>query len=128
MSHHEDGNIIAQFLRQIKTWCRYFWNLRYVITDNSAAEQRAVKLAFPGLIVTGEIEVSHFLCRIHSERTLNRTLVGDKCKEARRHLYSALYYRKTSMGCEDSINLAIQAASTHKKAYLKREWLNNKYL
>lgn len=74
------------------------------------------------------MEVSHFLCRTHSERTMNRTLAGDACKEARRHLYSALYYRKTSMGCEDSINSAIQAAPANKKTYLKREWLNNEHL
>lgn len=56
---------------------------------------------------------------------MNRTLAGDACREARRHLYGALYYRKTSIRCEDSINSAIQAAPANKKTYLKREWLNN---
>ena len=59
---------------------------------------------------------------------MNRTLVGDACKVARHHLYSGLYYRKTLMRCEDFINSAIQAALANKKAYLKREWLNNKHL
>lgn len=109
LSNHEDGDMIAQFLRKIKTWYCYSWNLSYVITNDSVAEQIAVKLAFSGLI-TGEIEVSHFLCCTHLEWTINRTFVGEVCKEARRHLYSGLYYQKTSMGCKDSINLAIQAA------------------
>ncbi len=81
--------------------------LRYIITDDSAAEQRAVKLAFPGLIA-GELVVSHFLCRTHSEQTMNRTLAGDACAEARGHLYRALYYRKTAMGCDDSIKTSYQ--------------------
>ena len=106
--------------------CRHSWNLRYVITNDSAVEQRVVKLAFPGLIA-GKMEVSHFLYRTHSEQTMNRTLAGDACREAKRHLY-ALYYWKTSIRCEDSINLAIQAAPANKKTYLKREWLNNKHL
>ena len=74
------------------------------------------------------MEVSQFLCRTHSERIMNRILAEDACREARRHLCGALYYRKTSMGCEDSINLAIQLTPANKKTYLKREWLNNKHL
>ena len=69
---NEDGNIIAEFLRTIKTWCggRGGWQPRYFLTDDSAAEQRAVTLAFWGLI-DGEMEIDHLLCRIHSERTKN---------------------------------------------------------
>lgn len=63
--NHKDRNIITQFLWQIKTWCYHSWKLRYV-TDDSAAEQRAVKLAFPGLVI-GEMEGSHFLCHTHHE-------------------------------------------------------------
>jgi hypothetical protein len=90
LASNEDGDIIAAFLRQLKQWCRQRWNLRYIITDDSAAEQRAVNLAFQGLIA-GEMEISHFLCRTHSERTLNRKLAGHRCKYARKHLYDALY-------------------------------------
>lgn len=35
----EDGDIIGEFLRLIKRWSRA-WRLRYMITDDSAAEQR----------------------------------------------------------------------------------------
>ncbi len=127
LSDNENGDIVAVFLQQIETWCRNSWQLKYIITDDSAAEQRAVKLAFSGSI-EGELEVSHFLFCIYSERAMNRTLAGDACAEARGHLYRALYYRKTAIRCEDSINSAINAAPLSKRAYLKREWLNNKKL
>ena len=41
-----------------------------------------------------EMKVSHFLCRTHSELTLNRKLGGARCKNAKKHLYDALYFRK----------------------------------
>jgi hypothetical protein len=52
---HEFGELIAEFLLAIKQWCD--WQLRYVLSDDSGAEQRAFRLAFPGL-VRGEMEVS----------------------------------------------------------------------
>ena len=45
LASNEDGDIIGEFLRQIKQWSRA-WRLRYIITDDSAAEQRGVSLAF----------------------------------------------------------------------------------
>jgi hypothetical protein len=52
---NEFGELIAEFLLVIKGWCT--WQLRYVLSDDSGAEQRAFRLAFPGL-VRGEMEVS----------------------------------------------------------------------
>jgi hypothetical protein len=52
---NEFGELIAEFLLAIKQWCN--WQLRYVLSDDSGAEQRAFRLAFPGL-VRGEMEVS----------------------------------------------------------------------
>jgi hypothetical protein len=52
---HEFGELIAELLLAIKQWCN--WQLRYVLSDDSGAEQRAFRLAFPGL-VRGEMEVS----------------------------------------------------------------------
>ena len=34
----------------------------------------------------------------------------DKCKNSRKHLLAALKFRKTSIGCEESIKAAIEAA------------------
>jgi hypothetical protein len=42
---------------RIKNWCRNRWLLRYMLTDDSAGEQTAVRKAFPGLD-TGEMEVN----------------------------------------------------------------------
>lgn len=85
LASNEDDDIIEAFLCQIKTWCRDSWMLCYIITNNSAAGQQAVSLTFRGLIA-GEMEVSHFLCRKYSKRTLDRELAGNKCNEAKKHL------------------------------------------
>jgi hypothetical protein len=97
LASNEDGDIVGAFLRQVKQWVRA-WRCRYVITDDSAAEQRAVRMSFRGL-EAGEQEVSHYLCRTHSERTLKRKLAGFRCKKVYENLYTALYYRRTGTGC-----------------------------
>ena len=38
LSDNEDGDIVATFLILIKQWCGGAWRLRYIITDDSAAE------------------------------------------------------------------------------------------
>ena len=55
---HEFGELIAEFLLVIKKWIT--WNLRHVLTDDSAAEIKGYRLAFPGL-AAGETEVSSVL-------------------------------------------------------------------
>ena len=52
---NEFGELIAEFLLVVKNWVT--WNLRYSLTDDSAAEIKAFRLAFPGL-ASGETEVS----------------------------------------------------------------------
>ena len=108
---HEDGDIISAFLVSLQRWCggESGWQPQYFITDDSAA------LAF-------DTRVEHFLCRTHSERTLTRNLARAQCKEAKSHLYAALYLRHTEAGCEESILAAIAAAPEHKQAYIKQEW------
>ena len=129
LSLTEDGNIIGAFLRRVKAWCggRGAWRLRYMVTDDSPAEQKAVRLAFRGL-EEGEQEVDHFLCRKHSERTLKRELGGEGCKKSFEHLYKALYYRHSAPGCMEEINAAIAAAPDSKKEYIRREWLSTRKL
>lgn len=55
---HEFGELIAEFLLVVKNWAN--WKPRYVLSDDSGAEQRTFRLAFPGL-VAGETEVSENL-------------------------------------------------------------------
>lgn len=45
-------------------------------------------------------------------------MAGAQCKEAKSHLYAALYLRHTEAGCEESILAAIATAPDHKKAYM----------
>ncbi|KAI9744337.1 MAG: hypothetical protein M1835_002795 [Candelina submexicana] len=104
----EDGDVLAAALQVLKQW---------------SSEQRAFSLAFPGL-EAGETAVTHLLCLFHSEQTLKRNLSGPACKKAYCHLQSALQYRKTGPGCEDSIRSAIDSAPDLKKAYIKKEWWN----
>ena len=121
-----DGDIIVLALRKIKGWSG--WIPRYFITDDSAAEQRAVRLVFPGHII-GEIEVDHLLCRVHYERTINRRLAGDTLVECRRHMLSALKNRRTQPGCDNSLEQAIAACKCDKdKAYIRTNWVKTKPL
>ena len=73
LTSNKDSLTIAKCLHRIKRWCRKAWNPRYYITDDSPAEQLAVKLAFRGL-KEGEQEVTHLHCRVHLERTLERRI------------------------------------------------------
>lgn len=108
-------------------WRKGGWLLRYMITDDSAAEQRAVRLAFRGLEV-GEQEVQHLLCRRHCEQTLKRKLGAKDCKVAFEHLYKALYFRFTHAGCLESIHAALKAAPEDKQKYIQRDWLETREL
>ena len=134
LTQGSDGDIVAEALITIKKWVSMYttkgvshaqglWNLKYMLTDDSAAEQKAVKIAFRGLL-DGEMEVTHPLCRVHGERTLRRRLAGDKCKHCRKHLLAALKFRKTSIGCDESIKSAIDAAPENgiAKYILERWW------
>lgn len=120
-----DGDIVAAALQTLKRWCKevnYKWQPRYILTDDSAVEQKAVKLAFRGLI-DGEQEVDHLLCQVHSERTLRRRLAGEKYASSRSHLLRALKYCRTRPGCMESIDLAIQMAPDETtKKYISEHW------
>lgn len=70
LAQKEDGDILAAGLQCLKQWAGGLdeirgWRLRYMLTDDSPAEQRAVKLPFGGLN-TGKREVTHLLCVFHS--------------------------------------------------------------
>jgi predicted nucleotidyltransferase component of viral defense system len=123
---NENDDIIAKCLCQIKRWCRRTWRLRYMIIDNSATEQREVSLAFQDMIAE-EMKISHFLCRTHFERTLNRKLNELRCRKAKKHLYDALYFRKTKSKCDDSIKKTLNAASEDKRLYIERKWMQTKF-
>ena len=91
-----------------------------MIIDDSAAEQRDVNLTFRNLI-DDEMKISHYFCRIYSKRTLNRKLVDETCKIAKKHLYDVFYFRKTQFDYDDFLNKAIKAIFVEKRSYIQRE-------
>lgn len=101
LAQTEDGDILAETLKVFKKWSKR-WLLRYMLTDDSAAEQKAVREAFPDLDA-GEQEVTHLLYLFHSDQTLKRNFKGDKLKKTFRYMHSALHYRCTEVGCLESI-------------------------
>lgn len=123
---NENDDIIVVFLRCMKKWTRA-WRFRYAVIDDFVAKQRIVRLIFRDLKID-EQEMNHFLCRTHSKRTLNRNLVDDACKKTRKHLYSALYYRKFNISCEKNIKVVKIVALDSKKTYIERKWWNTRRL
>ena len=93
-----------------------------MLTDDSAGEQRATLAAFPGLSA-GEGEVTHLLCRKHSDATIKKKFPGKQLLPVANALRSALYNRRTGMGCEQSVQEAITVAPTPElKEYIRKEW------
>jgi hypothetical protein len=75
----ESGDIIAAAIVEICHWIKNLgleWRIKYALTDDSAAEQRAVALTFTeeskGSLGNVFGEVEHLLCQWHYKQTLNR--------------------------------------------------------
>ena len=123
LSSSEDGDIIARFLKQVQAWCLGEWRPHYIVTDDSAAEQRAVRMAFNQPVPADAWPVEHYLCTKHCEATLKRTLSAHPCQASYTHLINALYYRTTEKGGEEEIWKAVQRASDEKKReYILQNW------
>lgn len=92
------------------------------MTDNSAIEQRAIRLAFPGLH-GGEQEVAHLLCSVHSNQTLLRRLGSDANKPVYRLLKHAMYCFTGTKNRE--LGEQAIAAATDKSIvkYVETQWL-----
>ena len=100
------------------------WQPRYVMTDDSAIEQRAIRLAFPGLHV-GEQEVDHLLCSVHSNRTLLRRLGSNTSKPIYQLLKHAMYCF-TQIKNRELCEQVVKAASTidnNLAKYVQTYWL-----
>ena len=78
LTEEEDSDIVAAglcevtnyvlfeakyYFLQIRKWCHCRWFLRYMLTDDSAGEQCAVRKTFPSLQIA-ETEVTYLLCRL----------------------------------------------------------------
>ncbi|KAF8416903.1 hypothetical protein BGX38DRAFT_1335203 [Terfezia claveryi] len=99
------------------------WQPRYIMTDDSAIEQRTIRLAFPGLNA-GEQEVAHLLCSVHSNRTLLQRLGSNTHKSIYQLLKHAMYCFteiKNRELCEE----VIAAADEETAKYIRTYWLQN---
>jgi len=95
------------------------------MTDDSAIEQRAIHLAFPGLNA-GEQEVSHLLYSVHSNRTLLRRLGSTAHKPLYRLLKQAMYCFtaiKNRELCQQAIAAAEAASDSEAAKYIRTHWL-----
>ena len=122
ISQYQNATVIEACLRVIISWCDYQWPLRYMLTDDDAAEQLAVKNAF-GVFHDQQPVVISLLCQKHSLETLKKKLLPHST-EAFGHMCAALFGRRTRGGCEESIRLAMAACKTREaQRYLERNWL-----
>lgn len=116
LAEFEDGDILAAGMKVLKQWAGGVssdlqgWRFQYMITNDSAAEQRAVRLAFPGL-EGGERVVTHLFCIFHLKQTLKQRLKGPSCEKSLCHFTAALKWQKTGSEVEESIQNAIDSAS-----------------
>jgi hypothetical protein len=123
---NEKSVIIAEAMRSIRRFAfvspDLCWRPRWILTDDSAAERLAVKLTWPvqnsAYTAVGNETVSnrqaaadsapeHFLCRVHSQRTLYRKIHDT---EVRKHIMHALYHDKTEAECKNSLEKALKRA------------------
>ena len=132
----EDGNAIGKAIAVVRSWIQESgqdWKIRYCLTDDSAAEQRAVQIAFPeDNSVYGRVE--HLFCKWHSKQTLDRQIHGDILNAANEHLKAALFNRRSEAGCLESINAALDSIpdgttiTRKKKPWDPRKYIQNEWL
>lgn len=91
------------------------------MTDDSAIEQRAVRLAFPRLHA-GEQEVDHLLCSVYSNRTLLRRL-GSKAHQPAYQLLKHAMYCFTGVKNRELCEQAIAAVDHETANYIRVYWL-----
>ena len=70
--------------------------------------------------------VTYLLCRVYCERSINRRFPGDGdvYSAVRRHLFAALFLRRSAAGCHESLRAAVDAATKEEdKRYIRRNWV-----
>ena len=126
-TEQQTARVISACLGVIIDWCGGLgssgsWALQYLITDDSAAEQNAVRDSF-GCHADGSPRVQHLLCSKHSWETLKRNIPASN-PECLRHMGDALFARRTEQGCRQSVEAAIACANSQRVAeYLRNNWL-----
>ena len=122
----EDGDTIAAGLIQIWDWKKQ-WNPSYMVTDDSAAEHKAVRL----FNKHSNTHSTHLLCQKHVKETLIRHLPVATCKQGRMHMWRALYRALDEKECQGHVRDAISALRKDKQlsaaAYLEKHYLEDSW-
>jgi hypothetical protein len=103
-------------LGMIRDWCGGTggWRLKYMLTDDSAAEQKAVQGAFDSHPDHPDPPVVNLLCTRHSWETLKKNI---KDPEVLSHMAAALFARRTEQTCHEFIDADIAAAEGVEKLH-----------
>jgi MULE transposase domain len=112
-----EAGVIVECLQQIRQWCEGEggWNLQYLLTDDSSAEQKGFHEGVHGM----QPPVQCLLCTVHSQRTLRKNLGKSP---ALKHMVDALCVRRSKAECMESIQSALEVANERDKAYIERNW------
>ena len=124
----EGSDILSAAIKTIKYWSNDRWQMAYALTDDSAAEQRGVRLALPPLDSPNGHFRAHLLCTVHSERTLSRRFGAMRYRKTFEKLHHAMFCR-TQEHCIEHIMAAIDALPQNdhdSKAYIMKEWLETR--
>ena len=118
----ENSETLGRAMEFLKSWCH--WQPRYVLTDGSPFGQLAVEKAFCGL-QTGEQEVTHLLCTVHTMRTLQQKFSSAAAKLVLGILRQAMF-TFTGVKCLELCEQALRIAPDDLKVYVQTHWLETR--
>ena len=102
--------------------------MAYALTNDSAAEQRSVRLALRPLDSPNGHFRAHLLCTVHSERTLSRRFSAMRYQKTFEKLHPAMFCHTQEL-CIEHIMGAIDALPQNdrdSKAYIMKALLNTR--
>ncbi|CAB4432297.1 unnamed protein product [Rhizophagus irregularis] len=117
---NEDCDTVSEALKIVRSsFCR--WIPRYILSDQSSIEAKAIKKAFPG-ISAGEQECEVILCVVHVIR-MWMTKIYEK---QTRDVMNAAMHKRTKIGCEKLVQDAINDCPVLTiQNYIKRNFMKN---
>ncbi|KAG0634360.1 hypothetical protein HOY80DRAFT_1005215 [Tuber brumale] len=124
----EGSDILSAAIKKIKYWSNGRWQMVYALTDDSAVEQRGVRLALPAISSPDGHFRAHLLCTVHSERTLSRKFGALRYRKTFEKLHHAMFCR-TQEHCINHIMAVIDSLPENdhdSTAYITKEWLDTR--
>ncbi|CAB5203214.1 unnamed protein product [Rhizophagus irregularis] len=117
---NEDCDTVSEALKIVhSSFCH--WIPRYILSDQSSIEAKAIKKAFPG-ISAGEQECEVILCVVH----VTRTWMTKIYEKQTRNVMNAAMHKRTKIGCEKLVQDAINDCPVPAiQNYIKRNFMKN---